>query len=142
MRAATRHGVFMLNLHASGGLAVMRAGAEAAAKGAHDFGVPSSVEAPELHLAGVAREAGLDGCVASAHEISPLRLAMGPAWVIVTPGIRPASGEERRDDQVRVATPRRALAAGANYLVVGRPITGAHDPAVAASAILAELAAP
>jgi orotidine-5'-phosphate decarboxylase len=157
----------MLNLHASGGLAVMRAGAEAAAKAARDFamprplcvgvtvltsldrttlqrevGVPSSVEAHVLHLAGVAREAGLDGCVASAHEISSLRLAMGPAWIIVTPGIRPASGEERRDDQVRIATPQRALAAGASYLVVGRPITGARDPAVAASAILAELAAP
>jgi len=167
VREATRHGVFMLNLHASGGLAVMRAGAEAAAKGARDFGmprplcigvtvltsldrttlqrevgVPSSVEAHVLHLAGVAREAGLDGCVASAHEISPLRLAMGPEWIIVTPGIRPASGEERRDDQVRIATPRRALAAGANYLVVGRPITGARDPAVAASAILAELVEP
>jgi orotidine-5'-phosphate decarboxylase len=167
VREATRHGVFMLNLHASGGLAVMRAGAEAAAKAARDFamprplcvgvtvltsldrttlhrevGVPSSVEAHVLHLAGVAREAGLDGCVASAHEISSLRLAMGPAWIIVTPGIRPASGEERRDDQVRIATPRRALAAGASYLVVGRPITGARDPAVAASAILAELAAP
>ena len=69
-------------------------------------------------------------------------LAMGPEWIIVTPGIRPASGEERRDDQVRIATPRRALAAGANYLVVGRPITGARDPAVAASAILAELVEP
>lgn len=167
VREATRHGVFMLNLHASGGMAVMRAGAEAAAKAARDFGmprplclgvtvltsldrttlhrevgVPASVEAHVLHLAGIAREAGLDGCVASPHEISPLRLAMGPGWIIVTPGIRPSSSGERPDDQVRVATPRRALAAGASYLVVGRPITGARDPAVAASAILAELAAP
>ena len=166
VREATRHGVFMLNLHASGGLAVMRAGAEAAAKAARDFGiprplclgvtvltsldrtslhrevgVPASVEAHVLHLAAIAREAGLDGCVASAHEISPLRLAMGAGWIIATPGIRPSSSE-RGDDQVRIATPRRALAAGANYLVVGRPITGVRDPAVAASAILAELSAP
>src|SRR5215510_8195525 len=114
VREATRLGVFMLNIHASGGLAMARAGAEAAAKAATDFaiprplcvgvtvltsldrralqnevGVPTSVESHVLHLAGLAREAGLDGCVASAQEISPLRLAMGPRWVIVTPGIRP-----------------------------------------------------
>src|SRR5262249_59272844 len=124
------------DLRASGGLAVMRAGAEAAAKGARDFGmprplcngvtvltsldrmtlqrevgVPSSVEAHVLHLAGVAREAGLDGCVASAHEISPLRLAMGPEWIIVTPGIRPASGEERRGRPARGPPPPPAPAA-------------------------------
>jgi orotidine-5'-phosphate decarboxylase len=164
VREATRLGVFMLNIHASGGLAMARAGAEAAAKAAGEFGlprplclgvtvltsldrtslhrevgVPASVESHVLHLAAVAREAGLDGCVASPQEISPLRLAMGPEWIIVTPGIRPSGGTKRPDDQIRVATPRRALAAGADYLVVGRPITGAPDPAAAASAILAEL---
>jgi orotidine-5'-phosphate decarboxylase len=68
---------------------------------------------------------------------------MGARWVIVTPGLRwEAPGAFRTDDQVRVATPRRALAAGADYLVVGRPITGAKDPSAAAAAIVTELAAP
>jgi orotidine-5'-phosphate decarboxylase len=167
VREATRLGVFMLNIHASGGLAMVRAGAEAAVKAAGDFGmprplclgvtvltsldrtalhrevgVPASVEAHVLHLAGVARDAGLDGCVASPQEISPLRLAMGSEWIIVTPGIRPGRGGPRSDDQIRIATPRRALTAGADYLVVGRPITGAPDPAVAANAILAEMGTP
>ena len=168
VRETTRLGVFMLNIHASGGLAMARAAAEAATKAAGDFaiprplclgvtvltsldrralqrevGVPTSVESHVLHLAALAREAGLDGCVASAQEISALRLAMGPRWVIVTPGIRwEAPGSSRSDDQVRIATPRRALAAGADYLVVGRPISGARDPAAAAAAIVAELNAP
>ena len=155
-----------------------RAGAEAATKAAGDFGVPrplclgvtvltsldrkalqrevgvpTSVEAHVLHLAGLARAAGLDGCVASPQEIALLRLAMGGEWVIVTPGIRIVETEgssrpsadsaaERPDDQVRIATPRRALAAGADYLVVGRPISGARDPAAAAAAIVAELGEP
>jgi orotidine-5'-phosphate decarboxylase len=169
VREATRHGVFMLNIHASGGLAMARAAAEAATKAAGDFaiprplclgvtvltsldrralqnevGVPTSVESHVLHLAALAREAGLDGCVASAEEISALRLAMGARWVIVTPGIRweagaATPGSPRADDQVRIATPRRAIAAGADYLVVGRPISGARDPAAAAAAIVAEL---
>jgi orotidine-5'-phosphate decarboxylase len=121
-----------------------------------EVGVPASVEAHVLALAERAREAGLDGCVASPREIRMLRLALGDGWVIVTPGIRPGEverGEEpvrmpdRRspplptDDQVRVATPRQALAAGADYLVVGRPITTAADPAAAARAILSQLSA-
>src|SRR5436309_13782411 len=114
-REAPRLGVFMLNVHASGGVAMARAGAEAAAKAAAEFriarplclgvtvltsldrralqrevGVPTSVDAHVLHLAGLARTAGLDGCVVSPQEISLLRLAMGDGWVIVTPGIRPA----------------------------------------------------
>ncbi len=212
VREATRLGVFMLNIHASGGLAMARAAAEAAVKAAGDFGiprplclgvtvltsldrkalqrevgVPASVAAHVLHLAELARAAGLDGCVASPQEISLLRLAMGQEWVIVTPGIRPAEippfppgrvergaepvrmpdrrspplpsgGVERGaepvrmpdrrspplplDDQVRIATPRRALAAGADYLVVGRPISGAPDPAAAGAAIVDELRRP
>ncbi|MBI2160544.1 MAG: orotidine-5'-phosphate decarboxylase [Candidatus Rokubacteria bacterium] len=176
VREATRLGVFMLNVHASGGLAMMRAAAETAGKAAQDFGVPrplclgvtvltsldrralhrevgvvANLDAHVLHLAERAREAGLDGCVASPREIRLLRIAMGRRWVIVTPGIRPAASAEegsrpprdssgRSDDQVRVATPRQALAAGADYLVVGRPITAAADPAAAAAAILTELA--
>jgi orotidine-5'-phosphate decarboxylase len=158
VREATRLGVFMLNVHASGGAAMMRAAAEAATKAARDFarpkplvlgvtvltsldrralqtevGVSGTVEAHVLRLAEGAREAGLDGCVASAHEIGALRLGLGPRWVIVTPGIRPA---ERRDDQARTATPGAAVRAGADYLVVGRPITAAPDPGGAARAIL------
>ncbi len=161
MREATRLGVFMLNVHASGGVAMMRAAAEAAAKAAADFAVPrpiclgvtvltsldraalarevgvtASVPAHVLALAERAREAGLDGCVASPLEIRMLRLALGARWVIVTPGIRPV---ERGDDQVRVATPRQARDAGADYLVVGRPITAAADPAAAAREIFKQL---
>ena len=165
VREAARLGVFMLNVHASGGLVMLRAAAEAAQKAAAEFGVtrplclgvtvltsldrrtlqqevgvPSSVEAHVLHLASLARDAGLDGCVASPHEIPPLRLALGRRWVIVTPGIRPAE-LGRPDDQARVATPGAALRAGADYLVIGRPITAAPDPAAAARAILEELTA-
>src|SRR5262245_2852353 len=120
VREATRLGVFMLNIHASGGVAMARAGAEAATKAASDFamprplclgvtvltsldrralqrevGVPASVESHVLHLAAIAREAGLDGCVASPQEISPLRLAMGPQGGTVTPGIRWAASARR-----------------------------------------------
>jgi len=154
----------MLDVHASGGVAMMRAAAEAAAAAAAGFGVPrpvclgvtvltsldraalqrevgvpAAVAAHVLHLAERARQAGLDGCVASPREVRPLRLALGRAWVIVAPGIRPGGVET--DDQVRVATPRAALAAGADYLVVGRPITGAADPAAAAAALVRELGA-
>jgi orotidine-5'-phosphate decarboxylase len=153
-------GVFMLNVHAGGGREMMRAAAQAAARAAGDFGlspplclgvtvltsldrralqaelhVATSVGAHVLHLAGLAREAGLDGCVASAEEIGLLRTALGPQWVIVTPGIRPAAGT---DDQKRTATP--AAAAGADYVVVGRPIIAAPDPAAAARRIVQELA--
>jgi len=151
----------MLNVHASGGLAMMRAGAEAATKAAADHGLPrpiclgvtvltsldrraldaelgvaGTVEAHVLHLAHLARAAGLDGCVASPHEIAPLRVNLGKPWVIVTPGIRLAS---HRDDQLRTATPRAAVSAGADYVVVGRPITAAADPAAAAGKILEDL---
>ena len=164
VRSAARLGVFMLNVHASGGSDMMRAAAEAAARAAREFGVArpiclavtvltsldrralerelgvtASVESHVLRLAEGARDAGLDGCVASPQEIRRVRLALGAHFTIVTPGIRPvsASGE---DDQKRVATPRAALGAGADYLVVGRPITAAADPRAAAAAIIAELA--
>jgi orotidine-5'-phosphate decarboxylase len=167
VRGATRLGVFMLNAHASGGAAMMRAAAAAAAQAARDFGVarpvclavtvltsldrralereigvPASVDAHVLRLAELAREAGLDGCVASPQEIRPIRLALGSRFAIVTPGIRPApdgGAPASSDDQRRVATPRMALAAGADYLVIGRPITSAPDPRAAAAAIVAEL---
>jgi orotidine-5'-phosphate decarboxylase len=163
VRSATRLGVFMLNVHASGGLQMMRAAAEAAAQAARDFGVTrpiclgvtvltsldrraleaevgvtASVDGHVLRLAEAAGQAGLDGCVASPQEIRRIRLALGPRFTIVTPGIRAAMSAVE-DDQRRVATPRAARDAGADYVVVGRPITAAQDPKAAAAAIVAEL---
>jgi orotidine-5'-phosphate decarboxylase len=164
VREATRLGVFMLNVHASGGAAMMRAAAESAREAAAEFkvarplvigvtvltsldrralqlevGVPATVEQHVVDLAVRAREAGLDGVVASPQEIRALRRAMGPRWVIVTPGVRPLSRGGGGDDQARTATPTDAVTAGADYLVVGRPIVRAPDPPAAARAILAEL---
>jgi len=156
--------VRMLTVHASGGVTMMRAAAAAAAAEGpgvprplclgvtvltsldraelqRDLGLARSVEAHVLHLAERARAAGLDGCVASPREVRPLRNLLPPSWIIVTPGVRPAGGAT--DDQARTATPAAAIAAGADYVVVGRSITGAADPAAAARAILAEIhAAP
>jgi len=162
-REATRLGVFMFNVHASGGVAMMRAAGEAAAAAARELrarrplvlavsvltsldraalqrelAVASSVEGHVVHLCGLAREAGLDGAVASPNEITALRTHLGGQWVIVTPGVRPAGSAA--GDQARVATPGAAARAGAHYLVVGRPITAAADPARAARAILEEIA--
>ncbi|HET7875839.1 MAG TPA: orotidine-5'-phosphate decarboxylase [Methylomirabilota bacterium] len=163
-REAVRLGVFMFNVHASGGVAMMRAAALATTAAAQEtgtarplvtavtlltsldraalqreVGVASSVEGHVLHLCDLAREAGLDGVVASPNEIAAIRRALGPGWVIVTPGVRPAGSEA--GDQSRIATPAQAWRAGAHYLVVGRPITAAPDPARAAQAILAEMSA-
>jgi orotidine-5'-phosphate decarboxylase len=162
VREATRLGVFMLDVHASGGREMMRAAAEAAATAAADFavtrpvclgvtvltsldcralqvelGIASPVEGHVLRLATLARDAGLDGCVASPHEVGLLRTSLGRHWIIVAPGIRPAG---RSDDQRRTATPAAAVTAGADYIVVGRPITTAPDPATAARRITDELA--
>jgi orotidine-5'-phosphate decarboxylase len=158
VRAAVRLGANMLSVHAAGGLAMLRAAAQAAADEAGgagrprilgvtvltsldrraldvELGVPTSLEAHVLHLARLCREAGLDGCVASPRETALLRTHLGRSWLIVTPGVRPAASA---DDQVRTATPAAALRAGADYLVVGRPVTGAPDPVAAVRALLAE----
>jgi orotidine-5'-phosphate decarboxylase len=164
VREATRLGAFMLTIHASGGRDMMRAAAAAAARSASDFAVarplclgvtvltsldrrslqaelrvPSSVSAHALHLAGLARDAGLDGSVASPEETGLVRMAMGRRWTLVTPGIRPTAVD---DDQKRTATPDAAVAAGADYIVVGRPIIAAPDPAEAARRILEERTDP
>ena len=158
VKAAVATGAWMVNVHASGGSAMMRAAAQAAREAAESTGrarplvigvtVLTSMDAAALaevgttrpvikqvvHLATLARAAGLDGVVASPQEIAAIRAACGPDFAIVTPGIRPA-GQAGRDDQARTLTPAEAVAAGSTYLVVGRPITAAVDPRAAAEAI-------
>ena len=164
--AAVRTGAWMMNVHASGGTVMMQAAARAAADAASSLGRPSplvigvtvltSMDEPTLRetgvgrpllehvlaLAGMAQSAGLQGVVASPHETAAIRRACGPAFAIVTPGIRGASAGQERNDQARTMGPAEAVAAGASYIVVGRPIIGAKDPRAAAEAIVAELAAP
>jgi orotidine-5'-phosphate decarboxylase len=91
-----------------------------------------------LHRALMAKDAGFDGCIASGQEAANIRAAVGPDFLIVTPGIRPAGA--KTDDQARVTTPLQAIQSGATHLVVGRPITAASDPRSAASNIVAEIA--
>jgi orotidine-5'-phosphate decarboxylase len=111
-----------------------------------ELGISGTPVEAVVRLARLAQSAGLDGVVASPREIAALRQACGPDFLIVTPGIRPASGlghlvrgSAATDDQARIATPASAIAAGADFLVVGRPITGAPDPVAAADAIVAEM---
>ena len=157
VREASRLGVGLLTVHASGGTEMLRAAAAAAAAETErplvlavtvltsldrarlqrELQVPVAVEGQAVHLATLARAAGVDGVVASPREAGALRTALGRELTLVTPGIRPAGATA--DDQVRVATPAAAVRAGADYLVVGRPVTGAPDPRVAAAAIIREI---
>jgi orotidine-5'-phosphate decarboxylase len=153
-RAAARLGVMIFNVHCLGGVEMMRAGAEAARAinpntkvigvtilTSHDaaqlkqIGLGEEPAAAVPRLAALAREAGLDGVVCSPQEIEAVRRECGPDFLLVTPGVRPAGAE--LGDQKRVMTPQQALQAGANWLVVGRPITAAADPVRAAADILA-----
>jgi len=102
-------------------------------------GYSRTVAALAAQRAAQARDIGMDGLVCSAEEVASLRIIAGPGMVLVTPGIRPAGAD--KGDQKRVMTPAAAIAAGADYLVVGRPIMAAADPKAAASAIVAEIAA-
>ena len=158
VRSVTSAGASLLTIHAGGGERMMRAAAEAASvPGAPRLlavTVLTSLDAPELAAVGVpdppatqvlrlarlAQAAGIDGLVCSAEEVAAARELMGPAALLVTPGIRPAG--TGANDQSRMATPAQAIARGASMLVVGRPITQAADPAQAAAAILAEIATP
>ena len=155
VRAAARLGVWMLNVHASGGRGMMRAAREAARQAdtgkvplviavtvltsfdgpaLADVGIERQVMAHVEHLAMLAQDAGLDGVVASPVETRRLRERCGPDFLIVTPGIR--SGPPKPgDDQMRTMTAADAVLAGASYLVVGRPIIAAADPAAAADGI-------
>ncbi|MAE72208.1 MAG: orotidine-5'-phosphate decarboxylase [Gemmatimonadetes bacterium] len=148
-RAASRLGVRYLTVHIAGGEAMMRAAVEGAREGGGtepavlgitvltSRAVANTREVTDLARAG--RDAGLRGVVASARELPALRRELGDRPLIVTPGIRPAGGDA--GDQKRVATPARAIAAGADLLVVGRPIYQAADPRAAAEAILDEIRA-
>jgi orotidine-5'-phosphate decarboxylase len=161
VEAATRLGVWMLNVHAAGGREMMLAAREAAdrasadagverplviavtvltslsADALKDTGVPREPLAHVTHLAMLAQQSGLDGVVASPLEIGAVRKACGTGFAIVTPGIR--GSQDARADQTRTLSPREAVAAGANYIVVGRPIIGAADPRAAADRTVAEL---
>lgn len=156
--AAADLGVWMMNVHASGGRRMMQTAAERLAQRGqrplligvtiltslsqeelNEIGFPGSPEENVLRLAGLARESGLDGVVCSPREASSLRGRLGDDFVLVTPGVRPASAS--LDDQTRVMTPSDAIQAGSSYLVVGRPITAADDPLGALHAINAEISA-
>lgn len=156
-RAVARLAPAMLTVHAGGGAAMVAAAREAldaagvpttllavtvltslGTEALHATGVAGGPRQQVLRLGRLAIEAGAHGLVCSAHEAAALRAALGPDPVLVVPGVRPAGAA--LDDQARVATPAQAAAAGADWIVVGRPITRSGDPAAAARAISAELA--
>jgi len=156
MKALAPLGAAIVNVHASGGSAMMRAAAEAArgvpkpskiiavtvltslaAEDLAAMGISGTPLEQVVRLAKLTKDSGLDGVVCSPHEIAAVRAACGADFLIVTPGVRPSTSAS--DDQKRVMTPKRALELGADVLVIGRPITGAPDPACAAKEIAAEL---
>ena len=162
VRAAVRNNVWMLNVHATGGKAMMQAAVEAAKSESEKLGfappkmigvtiltsidtmtltdelrISSGLVRHVVHLAKLAKSAGMDGVVASPQEIDRIRESLGPDFLIVTPGVRPAGAEI--GDQKRVMTPGKAMQAGADYLVIGRPIIKADDPVAAARAIAGEM---
>jgi orotidine-5'-phosphate decarboxylase len=158
VRSAAELGVSMLTVHASGGSKMLKAAVEAASQSPtkpmvlavtvltslsdsdlQELGIAGNVLSQVLRLGALARAAGCGGLVASAQEARELRKALGDGFAIVTPGVRPAGAAA--GDQVRVVTPKDAIAAGATYLVVGRPILEAPDPAKAAQHIGDEIAA-
>jgi orotidine-5'-phosphate decarboxylase len=157
VRAAADLGVWMVNVHASGGSKMMQAAAQALADYGTDrplliavtvltsmeqtdlteLGITRSVAEQVSHLASLTKQAGLDGVVCSAQEAALLKQQCGRDFCLVTPGIRPAFAGS--DDQKRVMTPSEALAVGVDYLVIGRPITKAANPLQALQAIYQEI---
>jgi orotidine-5'-phosphate decarboxylase len=150
-------GVRLLTLHASSGSATMRAAREAAGDKKdrakllgvtvltsfdqttlHEIGMSGSIEARAVALAQLAKAAGLDGVVCSTYEARAIRRASDSKFIILIPGVRPRSGAA--NDQSRIGTPAEAILAGADYLVVGRPITAAENPRAAALAIADQIA--
>ena len=159
---ATKSGVYIFNVHTSGGYEMMKAAAEATKKTSlalgirkplilgvtlltsinqeileKEIGIKKRLEEQVVHLAKLAKAAGLDGVVASPREIKEIRKACGENFVILTPGIRPAG--KSSDDQKRIMTPREAIKLGADFLVIGRPIRNAFNPVEAAKEILKEM---
>ena len=156
-------GVDMFNLHASGGLEMMRATAERCREMAEkmnlnppillavtvltsldennlrEVGLLGPVEERVVRLAELAQKAGIAGVVASPREVLPIRQRLGPRFMIVTPGVRPAFVSPGGDDQKRVLTAREAIAAGADYIVLGRPVRLAPDPVAAMDQVLEEI---
>lgn len=166
MAATGLPGLQLVNVHALGGLAMMKAAAQAISatqpldadrprllavtiltsmdhKAMREAGIAGPPLERVVKLARLARKAGVDGVVASVSEARAIRKACGDKFLIVTPGVRPKEpgGGKKSDDQARTATPAEAVKAGADYIVVGRPITAAEDPRQAAQAILDEIAA-
>jgi orotidine-5'-phosphate decarboxylase len=161
--SAVQTGAWMVDVHASGGTAMMQAAVNAAREAAdragrqsplvvgitvltsmdqealRETGVERPLAGQVVSLALLAKAAGLQGVVASPHETAAIRAACGPDFTIVTPGIRGASAGGERNDQMRTMGPAEAIRAGADYLVVGRPIIAAPDPRAAAESIVAEL---
>ncbi len=159
---ATKLGVYIFNVHTSGGYEMMKVAAEANKKISSALGIRKSLilgvtlltsinqeilekeigikkrlEEQVVHLAKLAKAAGLDGVVASSWEIKKIRKACGEDFVILTPGIRPAG--KSSDDQKRIMTPGEAIKLGADFLVIGRPIRNASNPLEAAKEILREM---
>jgi orotidine-5'-phosphate decarboxylase len=158
--SVTRLGVDMFNVHAAGGKLMMEAALEGVEKGQtgsnrplviavtqltstsqqilnDEVGIGGTVEQAVLSYAGLAQKAGLNGVVASPHEVVQLKQQLGSSFITVTPGIRPAGSA--LGDQSRVMTPKEAFSQGTDYIVIGRPITAALDPRKALETILEEL---
>ncbi len=158
--------VQLVNVHALGGSAMLRAAAQAVSAGVpmgadrtrllavtiltsmdqkaiREVGIRGAPKVHAVKLARLAQKAGVDGVVASVQEAKAIRKACGQDFLIVTPGVRPKGkiAGEKKDDQARTATPREAIKAGADFLVVGRPILAASDPRAAAQEIVEEIAA-
>jgi orotidine-5'-phosphate decarboxylase len=165
LSSAAMPGVQLVNVHALGGTAMLEAAVQAVSAGVpmgadrtrliavtvltsmdnkamREAGIAGTPLSQAVKLALLAKKCGVDGVVASVQEAKAIRKACGRDFLIVTPGVRPAekSGDKKKDDQARTATPAQAIKAGADYIVVGRPIIAAEDPRAAAQAIVEEIA--
>jgi orotidine-5'-phosphate decarboxylase len=166
LAASALPGVQLMNVHALGGTAMLHAAAQAVsagvpmgadrprllavtlltsmdAKTVREVGIGGPPNSRVLKLAKLSQKAGVDGVVASVQEAKAIRKACGRDFLIVTPGVRPkgSAAELKKDDQARTATPREAIRAGADFIVVGRPILAAADPRTAAQEVVDEIAA-
>lgn len=156
VRSAAKLGIFMINIHALGGSEMMMRAVEAARESDKrpkllgvtvltsmdrssigEVGIDREIEDEVVSLARLGKDSGLDGVVASPNEVSLIRSNLGKDFMIVAPGIRPAGA--KKDDQKRIMTPAEAVRAGADYIVVGRPIIEAKDPLEAAKKIIKEM---